>query len=131
MPVFVLLAGVLGLMAVAFGAFSEHAIRPNVDAEYFRYLMTAVRYNQVHAVALLALGLGLAAPLASRTAGWLRIAAWLMFVGTVLFSVSIYVAVMLDVMAITYITPVGGTLLMLAWATLIWTGWRARGEAPG
>jgi len=125
MPVFVLLAGVLGLLSVGFGAFSEHAIRPNVDAEYFRYLMTAVRYNQVHAVALLALGLGLAAPLASATAGRLRIAGWLMFVGTVLFSVSIYIAVLLDVMAITYITPVGGTILMFAWAALIWAGWRA------
>ena len=126
MALYLILAGALGLLSVAFGAFSEHAIRPNVEPEYFRYLMTAVRYNQVHAVALLALALGMAAPLAGETLRRLRIAAGLMFLGTVLFSVSIYLAVLLDVMALTFITPVGGTILMLAWAMLIWTGWKAR-----
>lgn len=126
MRVFLILAGLLGLLAVAFGAISEHKIRPAVEAEYFRYLMTAVRYNQVHAVALLGLAFGLALPLASETRGRLQIAAWLMFVGTVLFSVSIYLGVALDVIELTYLTPVGGTLLMFAWIAIIWTGWRAR-----
>ncbi|WP_229381802.1 DUF423 domain-containing protein [Spiribacter sp. 2438] len=126
MPVLLMLAAALGLLSVAFGAISEHAFRPNVDPEYFRYLMTAVRYNQVHAVALLALALGLAAPLAVETARRLRAAAWVMFVGTVLFSISIYLAVALDAMAITYVTPVGGTLLMVSWAMLIRAGWKAR-----
>ena len=120
MPVIHALAGALGLLSVAFGAFSEHALRPTVDAEYFRYLMTAVRYNQVHAVALLALAMGLAAPLGQVALSRLQKAAWLMFVGTVLFSVSIYLAVWFDVMALTFLTPVGGTLLMVSWAAVIW-----------
>lgn len=117
------LAGLLGLISVAFGAFSEHALRPNIDAESFRYLMTAIRYNQVHAVALLALAVALAAPIGAEMLRRLRIAAWLMFFGTVLFSFSIYLAVMLDVIALTLITPVGGTMLMIAWAAVIWAGW--------
>ncbi|PZA00489.1 DUF423 domain-containing protein [Gammaproteobacteria bacterium 2W06] len=124
--VFLLLAGLIGLVSVAFGAIAEHTIRPAVDAEYFRYVMTGVRYNQVHAVALLALAFGLGLPLADATRGRLQIAAWLMVVGTVLFSGSIYLAVSLDVIAITYLTPVGGTLLMGAWLALIWAGWKAR-----
>lgn len=118
------LAGFLGLVSVAFGAYSEHALRPNIDAEYFRYLMTGIRYNQVHAVALLALALGLMAPLGSVALGRLKKAGWLMFVGTVLFSFSIYLAVWLDVMALTFITPVGGTLLMVAWGAVIWAAGR-------
>lgn len=117
------LTGALGLISVAFGAFSEHALRPNIDAESFRYIMTAIRYNQVHAVALLALSLALAVPLAAEVLRRLRIAAWLMFFGTVLFSFSIYLAVMLDVIALTFITPIGGTTLMIAWAAVIWAGW--------
>ena len=128
MPVFVLLAGVLGLLSVGFGAFSEHAIRPNVDAESFRFLMTAVRYNQVHAVVVLALAFGLALPLSAGTLSRLRFAAWAMVMGTVLFSVSIYAAVALDTIALTYITPIGGTILMVAWASLIWAGWKARAD---
>lgn len=126
MRIFLILAGLLGLLSVGVGAISEHLIRPDVDAEYFRYLMTAVRYNQVHAVALLGLAFGLALPLATETRGRLQIAAWLMAVGTVLFSVSIYLGVALDVIEITYLTPVGGTLLMLAWLAVVWAGWKAR-----
>ncbi|AGY92061.1 hypothetical protein SPICUR_05430 [Spiribacter curvatus] len=105
---------------------SEHLIRPDVDAEYFRYLMTAVRYNQVHAVALLGLAFGFGLPLADATRGRLQIAAWLMTVGTLLFSVSIYLGVSLDIIEITYLTPVGGTLLMFAWLAIVWAGWKAR-----
>ncbi len=123
---FLLGAGLLGLLSVAFGAFSEHALRPNVDAESFRFLMTAVRYNQVHAVALLALALGLAAPLSVSTTARIRLAAWLMLIGTVLFSVSIYLAVWSGNLQLTYLTPVGGITLMLAWTVLIWAGWKAR-----
>jgi uncharacterized membrane protein YgdD (TMEM256/DUF423 family) len=123
---FLLSAGLLGLLSVVFGAFSEHALRPNVDAESFRFLMTAVRYNQVHAVALLALALGLAAPLSAASVARIRLAAWLMLVGTLLFSVSIYFAILLDNLQLTYLTPIGGITLMLAWAVIIWAGWKAR-----
>ena len=123
---FLLAAGLLGLLSVAFGAFSEHALQPRVDAESFRYLMTAIRYNQIHAVVLLALALGLAAPLAVDTTRRLRLSAWLVLVGTLLFSGSIYLSVLLGIPALTYLTPFGGTTLMLAWATLGWAGWKAR-----
>jgi len=42
--------------------------------------------------------------------------------------VSIYAAVALDTIALTYITPIGGTILMVAWASLIWAGWKARAD---
>ncbi len=120
-----LIAGLLGLLSVGFGAWSEHALRPNIDAESFRFLMTAIRYNQVHAVALLALALGLVLPLGTDVIKRLRIGAWLMVWGTVLFSVSIYLAVWSGVMILTFVTPVGGTLLMIAWAAVAWAGWTA------
>lgn len=126
MRIFLILSGLLGLLSVGIGAMSEHLIRPAVDAEYFRYLMTAVRYNQVHAVALLGLAFGFGLPLADETRGRLQIAAWLMTVGTLLFSVSIYLGVSLDIIEITYLTPVGGTLLMFAWLAIVWAGWKAR-----
>lgn len=45
--------------------------------------------------------------------------------GTVLFSVSIYLAVWSGMMILTFVTPVGGTLLMIAWAAVAWAGWTA------
>ena len=51
------LGALLGFISVAFGAYAEHALRETITEEHFRFLMTAVRYNQVHAVAVIALGL--------------------------------------------------------------------------
>ncbi|TNE34727.1 MAG: DUF423 domain-containing protein, partial [Alphaproteobacteria bacterium] len=42
----------LGFTSVAFGAYAEHGLRASVAEEDFRFLMTAVRYCQVHAVVI-------------------------------------------------------------------------------
>ena len=51
--------GLLGFIAVAFGAFAEHGLRAGVSDEQFRFLMTAVRYNQVNALIIASIGLAL------------------------------------------------------------------------
>ena len=38
----------LGFISVAFGAYAEHGLSKIVTDENFRFLMTAVRYNQVN-----------------------------------------------------------------------------------
>ncbi|MEM1081156.1 MAG: DUF423 domain-containing protein [Pseudomonadota bacterium] len=117
----VLLAGaLLGLLSVMIGASVEHLIKPNVDAEVFRWTMTAVRYHQVGALAVFALGLVLAAGIHGSLARWLKIAATLFTLGTVLFSFSIYATAITGIEQLTYLTPVGGTVLMLAWASVAW-----------
>lgn len=119
------LGGILGLISVAFGAFTEHALRGQVSDEYLRFLMTAIRYNQVHAVMLSVLALAL---LMSPRLQLIRAFSWsayLFAAGTFLFSFSIYAAVLLDSEPLTYITPVGGTLLMLAWLVFAWAGYCA------
>lgn len=49
----------MGFISVAFGAYAEHGLREAVTDEHFRFLMAAVRYNQVHAVVIAAIGLAL------------------------------------------------------------------------
>ena len=114
-------AAFVGFVSVAFGAYSEHGLRPRVSAETFRFLMTAVRYNQVHALAAAVVGgMILAAPDADGLL--LRIAGWGFVAGMVLFSGSIYVSALLDRPALTKLAPVGGTVLMLAWLALCAVG---------
>jgi uncharacterized membrane protein YgdD (TMEM256/DUF423 family) len=129
----VLLAGaVLGFLSVAIGASVEHVIKPNVEPEVFRWTMTAVRYHQIGALVVLAIGLGLAAGVQATLAKWLKIAATLFVVGTVLFSFSIYLTAITGVEKLTYITPVGGTILMAAWASAAWGALRhASGRSDG
>ena len=52
----ILISGeLLGLIAVAFRAFAEHGLRESIADEQFRFLVTALRYNQLLAVVKLPL----------------------------------------------------------------------------
>lgn len=127
----VLFAGaLLGLLSVMIGASAEHLLKPNVDAEVWRWTLTAIRYHQIGALAVLALGLAWAAPLRPLFRRWLGVSATLFVIGTVLFSFSIYAAAVTGMESLTLITPIGGTVLMAAWASLIWAALR-HGKAAG
>ena len=116
----------LGFISVAFGAYAEHGLREAVTEEHFRFLMTAIRYNQVHAVVIAAIGLALlnGGKLANIPA--LMWSGLLFIVGTVLFSFSIYLSVSLDIPGLVNVTPIGGMTIMAAWLLLMVTGVLAR-----
>ncbi|MBY6204185.1 DUF423 domain-containing protein [Halomonas denitrificans] len=119
-----LAAALLGFLSVAVGAAAEHVLRPGLDGETWRWVLTAIRYHQVGALAALVVALavvlaggpGSASPPGRR----LALAGWLFIAGTVLFSFSIYAAALTDIEALTYLTPFGGTTLMLAWLAVAW-----------
>lgn len=121
-----MIGAALGLISVGFGAYSEHALRPIVTEEEFRFLMTAVRYNQVHAVTIIAIGLAL---LSGGVLSNLKILKWsavAFILGTLLFSFSIYMSVFFGIPSLTYLTPVGGITLMVAWFMLMIAGFLAQ-----
>ena len=109
---------ILGFVSVAFGAYSEHGLKPNVKAEDFRFLMTALRYNQFNSAVICSIGLFVL--IGNTTSKKLFKLSGITFVaGTVLFSFSIYLSILLKISSIQYLTPVGGTTLMAAWLMLL------------
>jgi uncharacterized membrane protein YgdD (TMEM256/DUF423 family) len=119
----ILIAGaLLGFVSVAFGAYAEHGLREAVTEEHFRFLMTAVRYNQVHAVVIAAIGLALLNGGKLSNIPALRWSGMLFILGTVLFSFSIYLSVSLDIPALVNVTPIGGMTIMAAWLLFLLTG---------
>ena len=114
------IGALLGFLSVVIGASVEHVVKPNVDPEVFRWTMTAVRYHQIGALAVFAIGLSLAAGVRGELGRWLGRSAALFLIGTVLFSFSIYITAVTGVEKLTYITPVGGVTLMAAWAAAAW-----------
>lgn len=111
-------AGLMGFISVAFGAYAEHAMRPVVTEEVFRFLMTAIRYNQVHAVALLGVALALRVGVEGRAARWLTLGGWGFALGVALFSGGIYLSALLDQPDLTILAPFGGVTLMLSWIAM-------------
>jgi len=121
-----ILGALLGFISVAFGAYAEHGLREAVTDEHFSFLMTAVRYNQVHAAVISAIGLVL---LNGGNLSKIRSLRWsgaLFIVGTVLFSFSIYLSVSLDIPTLVNVTPLGGMTIMAAWLMLLAVGALAR-----
>lgn len=123
------IGALLGFISVAFGAFAEHGLRETISEEPFRFLMTAVRYNQVHAVLISAIGLAVhhGGTLAAIPA--LRYSGVLLIVGTALFSFSIYLSVWLAMPALINVTPIGGMTMMAGWLVLLLAGLQARKRA--
>lgn len=121
MRIFLMLAGVLGALGVAAGAFGAHALRDRLGPELMSTWETAVFYHLVHAVALLGLALNVAR--ADAGAGWLAAAGWLWVAGIVLFSGSLYALALGGPRLLGPVTPLGGTALIVGWLCLVvaWT----------
>jgi len=117
---FFALGSLLGLIGVAAGAFGAHALRSHLTPDLLATWETAVRYQLVHALALLATGWA-----ATRWPGALiRSAGWLFFVGTVVFSGSLYILSLTGLRWLGAVTPIGGLAFLAGWACLGWAAWQ-------
>ncbi len=114
-PIFVVLGGLLGGLAVGLGAFGAHGLRGRLSLERLETFETGVRYQVYHALALLAAGL-LSAHLPG--AGWAAAAGWLFLAGVLLFSGSLYLLVFTGNTRWGAVAPIGGTALIAGWACL-------------
>jgi uncharacterized membrane protein YgdD (TMEM256/DUF423 family) len=109
-----LLAGGFGLLGVAAGAFGAHGLEDRLAPEQLEWWNTAARYQQIHAVAILAA--------AALPGTWSRarvLALCCFALGIVIFAGT------LDAMALGgprwlgAVTPFGGLALIVGWASLV------------
>ena len=113
-------AGVLLALATACGAFGAHALKGALAPERLHSWETAVRYQFFQALGLLGVGLTLRVV----DAGALRVAAWLIVIGVVLFSGSLYALSLGAPRALGALTPLGGLAWIIAWLLFAWALWR-------
>lgn len=107
------IAAVFGACAVLLGAFAAHGLKNTLSVEHLAVLQTGVQYQFVHALALLGVAL-LAQQRASLALVW---SAVFFTLGILLFSGSLYVLV-LTAFKPGFITPIGGSFLVLGWLSL-------------
>ena len=102
----------MGLLAVGMGAYTDHGLA--ATPEQMQSMETAIRYNGYYAIVVLLVAF-MAHFYGSR---WLKyIAVGFAFAAT-LFVGSIYLSVIMAAPKLVYLTPVGGSLIMLAWLAL-------------
>jgi uncharacterized membrane protein YgdD (TMEM256/DUF423 family) len=117
----ILIGSFLGGLAVALGAFGEHAFKDllilNNRVDTYEL---AVRYHFFHALALLLIALlmdKVETKMVSRSAICILI-------GTMLFCGSLYVMALANTTSVALITPIGGLFLLIGWGLLFYAAWR-------
>ncbi len=120
----------LALMSVVLGAFGAHALKNLVSADKVVIFETGVRYQFFHAIALILLSfytqINKDAITNHKGLGW---AAHFYLVGILCFSGSLYLLTFQPLCSFNYskfigpITPIGGLLFILGWASwakMVW-----------
>jgi uncharacterized membrane protein YgdD (TMEM256/DUF423 family) len=122
----ILLWGIaFAIIAVLLGAFGAHALKAILTPEKLQSYETGVRYQLIHALALIALSIYgqqyKTNIIVNKGIGW---SAHFFIVGAFLFSGSIYGLALLSVIHPSWafllgpVTPIGGLCFMIGWA--IW-----------
>ncbi|MGE7906251.1 DUF423 domain-containing protein [Peribacillus sp. NPDC094092] len=115
MKLFIILGALNGFIAVALGAFGAHGLEGKIPDKYLETWQTAVQYQMFHAVGLLVIGL-LAGKVSSPLINW---SGWLMLIGIILFSGSLFVLSVTQIKILGAITPLGGVSFLVAWVLMI------------
>ncbi|MDR9456671.1 MAG: DUF423 domain-containing protein [Salegentibacter sp.] len=115
---FLVAGSIFGLLGVIIGAFATHGLNPLLEESSLKSFETGVKYQIYHAFLLLIIGGFKIQGLKKLTSVF-----YLVVAGVLLFSGSIYLLATndltsFDFKSIALITPVGGTLLILAWLIL-------------
>ena len=118
---FIKTSAVLGLIAVALGAFAAHALKVSISDYAVNIFETGVRYQFYHVFALLASGI-LYKEFPNRFIKWsgiFFIAGIILFSGSLYFLTYIKGAVMPGYNWVGAITPAGGLSFILGWTFLL------------
>lgn len=113
------IGAVYGVLSVILGAFGAHAFKKILSPERLESFETGVRYQMYAAFFLLFVGYIL--KFETKSENWIS---WLMILGALLFSFSIYLLAFQDYWGTNLkflgpITPIGGMLMIVSWILLI------------
>ena len=110
----IIASGILGFLAVSFGAFGAHFLKDGISLEQLNIFQTGVLYHLIHSVVVMAI--------AVMKNSKFYTAAVFFIVGIILFSFSLYVYSVTQVQIFAMITPLGGISFLAGWLLIIVEG---------
>lgn len=105
-------------LAIGLGAFGAHGLRERVGATELEWWHTGVLYQMVQAIGLILFGLLQERRACSGVAGTL------LFVGSLIFSATLYGLTLGGPRWLGAITPFGGVGMIAGWCVFAWQAWR-------
>ncbi|MCX7544852.1 DUF423 domain-containing protein [Marinicella gelatinilytica] len=115
---YIILAAFYGLTAVVFGALGQHALGLNSGSNSYALFQHAFIYQLIHALLLIWVATQL------HHGFWLRAAALAISLGILLFCGGLYLLIFVGKTWFSWITPFGGSLLILGWLNVVIHGFR-------
>lgn len=112
---FLTIASIMMALAIAIGAFGAHGLKSLVSESLLKTFNTGVEYHFYNSLGLFAATFIMYLKPTSKKA---VLASWLIFIGMIIFSFSLYFLVIFNMPILGAITPIGGTLLIIAWILL-------------
>ncbi|WP_338471086.1 DUF423 domain-containing protein [Niallia sp. XMNu-256] len=116
MKIFVIIGAVFTALSVAFGAFGAHILERILEPRYLETWGTGVTYQMLHAVGIILVGLLMGKLPGNTLLSW---SGWLMVIGILLFSGSLFVLSITKISMLGAITPLGGVSFIIAWVLMI------------
>lgn len=113
---FLRIGSVSAMLAVILGAFASHGLEGKITAEQIETFQIGVRYQFYHTFVILLIGV----LLYFRKTKMMLTAGWLFVAGILLFSGSLYLLAVRDLLHLSVswlgpVTPIGGVLFILGW----------------
>ena len=113
--IFFAIASFMMALGIALGAFGAHALKSILDEYFLKIYNTGIQYHFYNTLGLFAATFIYALKPGSKK---IFISLWLIIIGMIIFSFSLYFLAILNMPILGAITPIGGTLLIIAWLTL-------------
>jgi uncharacterized membrane protein YgdD (TMEM256/DUF423 family) len=112
----IIAGAVFGFLFVALGAFGAHGLKTLMSAEQQAWFRTGNLYLGIHAMAILFCGI-LHHLFVTRS---IAMSGWLFLTGILIFSGTLFLMALGGPRWLGAITPVGGTLFLIGWGTLVY-----------
>lgn len=112
----IILAGVMGFLGVALGAFGAHGLKSILTPAMLETFRTGVTYHLIHTAVIAAIALS--------AGGKFNKTFLFMTAGIILFSFSLYIYSITGIKWLAMITPFGGVSFLIGWCMLVWEGVR-------
>ena len=112
---FLAIASFMMFLAIAIGAFGAHGLKPILSESMLTIYNTGVEYHFYNTLGLFIASFLIVLKPESKK---LRVGAVLILIGMCIFSFSLYALAILNMPILGAVTPIGGTLLLVAWLTI-------------
>ena len=118
---FLVLGSINAATAVTMGAFGAHSLKTKISEDMLSLFQTAVQYHFYHSLGLLIVGL---LTIYFKPEKYLKISGWMMFIGIILFSGSLYILSTTNTRWLGMITPFGGIAFIISWVYIAVAVWK-------